>query len=740
MIESMPKKNNFESKKEEFYIFCKKYIDDVYNEIENQSLERFQLGFDFIEEKIDILLEEGSKDNLYEKEEFVEIFVKTLKDKSEEIFFNEDYDKEKEYSFHSYFYNNFFSMSPNLTSYLSSDFFAYIKLQGELIHSGVLDYVTQAVSGEIVLSLHDIDIDSIAEKIENISISQKILFIKTLGDSARRAIASGDWAYDVYKKIDSFFEKISKQENVPLLDYILKYQLSLMKEGEARFHDLSIDENLIDFRQERINFFNEVYHEDMTLSEEIHLDQKDSVFHKNLKLTSISKDYIAIINGIDTSVALVNDSEKNISSYKEITRDKAELVSLLHSPEITWLINNEFNIDVRNMYLDEQVQFLDYLSSLKNEKWKRLEDILKNKDIKKEYILRSFLSLDLAGRDFGDTILSLGETLQDDLVKKIFKKYSELVNISHEIEAFIEKEFSGIIAKDSDVVEQVKNKLLHKGVDIIKRWGDTVKILGFEGSQSVSSEDVISDLNKVSAEAIATLSTFKYSRRNGFNLSLEDIKHSEFSKKNIEDISKDEREEMIGIYLDNYADNPKLAKQLVDKFENAFRDVHHNEFYLFKLNGKINAFVRFEQNGNGRFASALNVSKELHGFALGEAMMEQALKKEAENNILYAEANLSQWNTSRYLKLGFNAISENTNYKVPAVNIEWNNIENEKYLSKNITQEDIISGNYNHSLIIVEKYKDIADFDRSRLGDLIMTHFIYNKEDNNYYVVLEEKK
>lgn len=196
---------------------------------------------------------------------------------------------------------------------------------------------------------------------------------------------------------------------------------------------------------------------------------------------------------------------------------------------------------------------------------------------------------------------------------------------------------------------------------------------------------------------------------------------------------------MLNIYQENYKANPQLATVLVSQFEKSFSR-EGSEFYTYSLNNKLNAFVRFENYKDGKFASALNVAHESKGYSLGEAMMEQALSREAENNILYAEANLSEWNTARYMELGFNAVEENKKYMVPVVNIIWDNRLNEKYISKNFSRDDIFQKKNVDKSIIIEEYKNLSDFDRSRLGKLVMTRSIFNKENNIYYIVLEKNK
>jgi hypothetical protein len=402
-------------------------------------------------------------------------------------------------------------------------------------------------------------------------------------------------------------------------------------------------------------------------------------------------------------------------------------------------VSKKVGVNLKSLHLEEQVQFINYLSDINPHDWEKMQYLFYfKKDLSNLHLVKSFLSLDKGGLEMGQKILDTAEKLPSESANAIFEKYSELIDATKGLEDFVTREFSTEIAKNPKILEEVRQKLLQKGVEVLNIFHS--KIDHISGSGNDQALAVVTEaLSKISTNALATLSTFKYARKNGLGLSLEDIKNSEFKRQDRDDISTKDQEEMVGIYKENYSDDPELSEQLVDKFNQSFASSNEGEFYTYRIDGKLNAFVRFENSQDGKFASALNVDKAAQGYSLGEAMMEQALTAESQDYILYAEANLNSWNTPRYLELGFNAVESNNKYDVPVVNIVWDRSLNEKLESRALSEADIFSKKVGSDDVYIETYNNINDFDRSRLGDLIMTRSLYNPEDQKWYVVLEKK-
>ncbi len=112
-----------------------------------------------------------------ERRLFVKSFLENLRDFSKDIFFSEDYDREKEGDFHNRMYRGFFSSSPDITEYLKSDFFEYVNELGKMRDCGLLEYTNSSAAGEISLSIDRIAMENFSERFGNLSVDEKLSFI-----------------------------------------------------------------------------------------------------------------------------------------------------------------------------------------------------------------------------------------------------------------------------------------------------------------------------------------------------------------------------------------------------------------------------------------------------------------------------------------------------------------------------------------------------------------------------------
>jgi GNAT superfamily N-acetyltransferase len=829
------KDGDFEHKKAEFKRFCSDFLNDVYDGIKKEGM----IWDNEITQMI-IRTEDNPKKNLYRTQEgadLVEIFLKEIKKKSEDIFFSEEFDAEKDKSFHTYIKSNFLSGNPNITDSLKFNFYNYLLVQGDLRDTGILNYATEEGSGDITLAIGAINLDTTFENMNELNLVEKVSLVKTLGGAARWALSNGDWAHNAYTKSKEIIEELVKESNPPLLNSVIKYQLNLINETGASYNKIPFSNEVSDFREDRLGLFLDITKDNFKHASRFDIEQTKSPFHKNLKMVSVSRDYVSLVNGINSSVALIKDNyledkttpienlyaeifnyidqgsfgdrdtiggileenssaERKFSSFKllEIQRshfhikngddqvvalhskrletlnqinflnfrervkkksenkshcdlstydstikENSDLISTVHSPEILWSINRDFDIKIQDMYLDEQVKFIEYLSGAKTENWSKLELALKNNTQNKN-ILKSFLSLDQGGPEMGKKILEISEKIPTESANAIFTKYAEIIDIARDIENFVISEFDDEIVQNPKIIDNIKTKLLKRGVEVLNIFHS--KIDGISDSNAVKMPEIIKEsLSKISANALATLSTFKYAREHGIDIELQDIARSEFKHQEAASLDSKDQQDMIQIYKDNYQNKPEVAKELIEKFTKVFEHPEDNELYTYRIDGEMQAFVRFERFNDGKFASALNVAPEAQGFALGEAMMSQALAKEAHKNILYAEADISGAACTRYLDMGFIGVGSIEKYPgVPAIEIVWDNEANTRYLSRNLTREKIILGECENSLntdiLILDT---VSDFDREELREKILTHSFWDIESSKHYIVLEKK-
>lgn len=98
-------------------------------------------------------------------------------------------------------------------------------------------------------------------------------------------------------------------------------------------------------------------------------------------------------------------------------------------------IENEFNIELNNFNIREQVQFVNFLSSKTVEEVGKVKDFLnqsQSKEAKSDRI-KSFLSLE-SGEEMGEKILDIGKELrnQPQMADALFAEYAETVESIHQ--------------------------------------------------------------------------------------------------------------------------------------------------------------------------------------------------------------------------------------------------------------------------------------------------------------------
>lgn len=414
------------------------------------------------------------------------------------------------------------------------------------------------------------------------------------------------------------------------------------------------------------------------------------------------------LNNVKKIIDRITKEDKNerkileLKSYDNVTKNKelnplggddfSHLVKILHSPEIRNYINNRLNINLENLYLRDQIYFLKFLSKSDENKFSKLEKILKGKENDENTnFLRSFLSMS-GDESMGDKILVLGEKLPKEVSIKVFTKYGEIIDNVNKITEFSRSSFTKEIETSPELIQKIEETLYQKGKQLLSETYENIN-----SDKEIYFNDIVKQLDRINADTLTTFAIFKQAVRNGEKMPIESIEGSIFSKKEATSISLSQREEMSELYDRNYKDHPdrEFISKVKGYFNTAFipeANQSQNHFYTFEKDSKIRAFVRFEkQKDSSLYASALNVDEVSKNFGLGEAMMEEALNREAKENILHATCLINNPSNMRYFEKGF--ISEhfkmvdNTNQ----LDLVWDESKNIDIVAKQKSIEDLIS-------------------------------------------------
>lgn len=501
-------------------------------------------------------------------------------------------------------------------------------------------------------------------------------------------------------------ELIDELENLPKSNWEIEEM-----EGVG-YYDHYIDEN-----QEIGNLHNEKIDRKVAdLSEKIH-----SYFLKKLTLENLE----------------INNNDQNQESKERNTQNFHDYM-YLQEPFFRELIKKSLDVNLANISIKEQFYLLQFIKKTKE---KDIDPIKKFAQTYKTSGLKAFLSLELDENN-GDRIISIGKKLSKENASLVFEKIAQLIDLVEQENA----ELAKIIFKDSekDLPDNLHAELLRKAHQIILKFSTELEIGGLASEEKI--QQLLSDLenSKIGIDFLAAaLRSFKIS---GEKVDLETIRELDFSVKDFgQEFSDEEKEEMRVIAEINWRQNPNMKDVVVGSFAKSLEDANQ-KFYVLKYQGKVVSFVRFEKTDQGKlYAGSFNVYPDARSTGIGEEMMNRALKKEAQENILEATVSPRIPAGTAYVeRVGFVVDGIIANYHEtgePLFNIELDNAKNLGYRYRNegkelsISEEEIkaqveSSENLEDIIgkdVIVFKFDMLADFERMKetMGKMLIA-----KDDN----------
>lgn len=378
--------------------------------------------------------------------------------------------------------------------------------------------------------------------------------------------------------------------------------------------------------------------------------------------------------------------------FRHMDPEETELLlEHLHRPKMREYVESKLGIDLKEIPLRYQVYLLEFLSNKPEEEVGNIEKFLgqaKDQDAKINRI-KSFLSLE-SGEELGKDILNIGEKLDPESADAIFAKYSEIASQTEKSREDLEDMFKERKNISDEEKEKIVQDLINKSSRILIDFSKEIDQGG-----NIEKDKVLKELDGYKADMILTASVYKGIDKNN-DVSFEDLKGVSFEQKNADNFSEPEISEMIEIYKKNYEGKPKLQAKIVEDFKNILESKNGNtEIYLFKKDGKIVAFNRFDQKEEGKkYFGSYNVSPALRGSEIGASLLQASLDKEAQDNEIEADCIPDTLISARYIggKCGFVVRKLDTNYKgtgVPLFNIEKKD-ENKKYHYFNYSDEQVV--------------------------------------------------
>lgn len=433
------------------------------------------------------------------------------------------------------------------------------------------------------------------------------------------------------------------------------------------------------------------------------------------------------------------------------------LLQHLHKPDMRQKIEERLDIDLKQIPLAYQLHFLKFLSEKNEDEVREVKDFLNasTSEENKENRIKSFLSLE-AGENMGKKILEIGEKLEPEVADAIFEKYTQ---ITDQIEKDKE-EIAEMFNEDKDVTDEeirkINENLLERANKLITHFSD-------EFQTSDNREDlelnILHELERHRKDMILMASVYRTLKKEGReDVKVEDIKDVSFEIITAAEIStqKDFVAQMKDIYKANYASRPAFRDKLVEKFTNTLETQgDKTKFYIYAKGGRIIAFNRFDQRGEGRkYFGSFNVDLNVQNSCIGDALFKASIDKESKENEIEATCDIFSVATIMYVEKGHFVATEfipaSENMEEPIFHIEKGDAYRTEYQDKK--QGEIISeyeerqkNNINGENPIILKLdaemEKIAEVSKELLGEkkYLLSRYFCSEDRKQVYCVFEKR-
>jgi len=382
-------------------------------------------------------------------------------------------------------------------------------------------------------------------------------------------------------------------------------------------------------------------------SDEPRLPQTNLELDEGQYLSRLSKDYYGIFSEesrrpvellknnsndkkpIDLNEAASFTIRKTSSKDKARQEEAATLFSFFSQDEVIQKMTEDFGFDIKDLTLREQIWFVNSLRGYKPEQEKIVSDFTKKFGLAGA---RAFLSCEYSD-GFRDIVLSIGETLPEELARQVFEQYGQLALLAQEKSEELAREFLtedgetkiNAVAVEQELLDRAKNFL----VEVSK-------------AQSVSAEAVVEKLQRHETAMVVFAGIFKTTFKHADEINFDLVRGLNFEEMTAAEISTstEAQEQMLLVAGLNWQEVPSMKDFVVDLLKKSFEATESpTKFYLLKKAGRIIAFGRFDQTETGHLhAGSFNVDRDLRNSAIGDAMFKNTFDEEAKKNVITAEA------------------------------------------------------------------------------------------------------
>ncbi|MFA6514523.1 MAG: hypothetical protein WCT50_04540 [Patescibacteria group bacterium] len=312
-------------------------------------------------------------------------------------------------------------------------------------------------------------------------------------------------------------ERILEEREKDNSNYFLNIRVKQILEEHRMFN-----------REKRLKMWNKYKKEDLkeNAPEPLLLENLKGLFahlRERMMYGSVSKETGVIYNSngevdsffdiekgerLDLKKILENDGFVETENNKEKSQEKMMTYKILMQIPLRYKIEEEFEIELDNFSIREQLQFINFISSKSVSEVQRVKEFISGANTKSDKNNRfvSFLSLE-ADSDMGDKIIEIGEKLnmKSQSADLLFAKYAQLTRqLTKDVDSFEEFYQSIFFEKNIKRGELIKLFLIKSG-QLLSSVHENIKNLSSEESE----EEVGLLINNLDSEIIEKTANLK---------------------------------------------------------------------------------------------------------------------------------------------------------------------------------------------------------------------------------------
>ncbi|MFA5827195.1 MAG: GNAT family N-acetyltransferase [Candidatus Paceibacterota bacterium] len=316
------------------------------------------------------------------------------------------------------------------------------------------------------------------------------------------------------------------------------------------------------------------------------------------------------------------------SKSKKINETELYLFRQLNTKYNRTNIKEKTGIDLSKISLIEQRYFIDYLKFVDNNSLKEIINF--NKKYKKDGF-RTFLSIEHGGKEMGNKILELGKKLPEDVAKKVFTKYGEIVDSANKAEEKVKNLYEKENISNK-IFELIKETLLKRGVSLLSNLADNIK-----ENTIINEQEILNELEDIKTQTIIMGSSYVELYKQGIKIPIEDISNTSLEKISAQNLTEKEKQELLKVYENGRSketyENKEHIKLLKDEFE---QTLNNKDTFVFNIrfNNEIVAFATFnEENDDTLHIGGLTFIEDVRNPAIAVAVLNAVMDEFKDFNI-----------------------------------------------------------------------------------------------------------